>query len=592
MTRNQRKRYNRRMRLAKGKALVVDPDPGSSRDHVAESYDVVYDNSAYAPVVVDNSFDALNMPRLLCRLRLLIFPLFRKGMSGLCLRYLQGGRIYSARIRGQPPSSFFCLIRFLMRFLVWNVRGVASQGSFHRIRVLLRSHSPSILCLLEPFSSPDRLGYFQLRFSFDHSLSSCNNKIWLFWNNDLSVSIEGQSDQCISVACALSTVPSPFWISFVYAKTKERLRVPLWDELHSVSARLPVGVPWSVAGDFNCLLSVDEKKGGLPYPHRRTTPFRDCVSTCDLIDVTFYGSCFTWWNGRRKEAAIWMRLDRCLYTSVWDAIFKTSVRHLSKATSDHSPLLISCDLLSAQVVPKHFIFLNVWAKHGDFQRVVRDNWLAPVSGAPMYVLATKLNRLAKALSVWSKEVFGNIFARLKEYEDRVQALERALQQHPDDDHVLLEYKEGVALLQKQVMIEEEFWQQKARITEVQEGERNSHYFHSLVKERRRKLFIHRVRDDTGQWIEDREGIAAQAVSFFEHMFTAEIGGFDTALLDCVPQLVTEGDNDLLTVVPEEEEIKAAVFQMSSVSAAGPDGFSGAFYKACWDIIRADVVLMV
>nr|GMC82512.1 hypothetical protein DM860_018267 [Ipomoea batatas] len=49
-------------------------------------------------------------------------------------------------------------------------------------------------------------------------------------------------------------------------------------------------------GDFNCLLNVDEKKGGLPYPHRKTTNFRECVSTCDLIDSTAYGSSFTWWK--------------------------------------------------------------------------------------------------------------------------------------------------------------------------------------------------------------------------------------------------------------------------------------------------------
>nr|GMC80092.1 uncharacterized protein LOC109152048 [Ipomoea batatas] len=187
----------------------------------------------------------------------------------------------------------------------------------------------------------------------------------------------------------------------------------------------------SATGDFNWLLSVDEKKGELSYPHRKTMTFRDCGNACDFIDVAL----------------------------------------------------------------KHFVFLNIWIKHEDFYRVVRDSSVVPVEGAPMHVLATKLNRLGKVLGVWSKEVFWGHFAMVCECDERVQ---------------------------------------KARVTAIQDGDNNSRYFHSLVKECRRKLFIHRVKNDEGQWLEDRQGIAQQAVSFFERMFTTEAGGFDLTRLDCVP----------------------------------------------------------
>nr|GME19992.1 uncharacterized protein LOC109164037 [Ipomoea batatas] len=186
----------------------------------------------------------------------------------------------------------------------------------------------------------------------------------------------------------------PFGGRVTRSQTKERLRDPLWAELYSVSDKVPIGVPWSVVGDFNCLLNVDEKRGGLPYPHRKTTDFRECVSTCDLIDSSAYGSSFTWWNGRRKESAIWMRLDRFLYTSAWELIFKTSVQHLSRTSSDHCPLLVTSQALSVQHISKHFIFLNVWTKHEDFLRVVKESWDVPIDGAPMYILATKLSRLS------------------------------------------------------------------------------------------------------------------------------------------------------------------------------------------------------
>nr|GLL49523.1 uncharacterized protein LOC109193312 [Ipomoea trifida] len=147
----------------------------------------------------------------------------------------------------------------------------------------------------------------------------------------------------------------------------------------------------------------------------------DAESMCDLVEASSYGSCFTWWNGRRGESTIWIRLDMYLYTLVWESIFRIFVRHLSKATFDHSLLLISCELISPHVAPKHFVFLNLWTKHDDFFRVVQDSWIEPIDGAPMFVLATKV------LGVWSKGTFGDIFVKLKECEDKVQALEGILQ---------------------------------------------------------------------------------------------------------------------------------------------------------------------
>ncbi|WMV40714.1 hypothetical protein MTR67_034099 [Solanum verrucosum] len=44
--------------------------------------------------------------------------------------------------------------------------------------------------------------------------------------------------------------------------------------------------------------------------------------------------------------------------------------------------------------------------------------------------------------------------------------------------------------------------------------------------------------------------------------------------------------------PEEEDVKEAVFSLNSESASGPDGFSGKFFQACWEIIKEDIVKLV
>ncbi|KAK1663557.1 hypothetical protein QYE76_051716 [Lolium multiflorum] len=56
--------------------------------------------------------------------------------------------------------------------------------------------------------------------------------------------------------------------------------------------------------------------------------------------------------------------------------------------------------------------------------------------------------------------------------------------------------------------------------------------------------------------------------------------FTTPYLDCLGDPFTE------------EEVKEAINQMPSDKAPGPDGFTGAFFKICWDTIKVDVMNVI
>jgi len=53
--------------------------------------------------------------------------------------------------------------------------------------------------------------------------------------------------------------------------------------------------------------------------------------------------------------------------------------------------------------------------------------------------------------------------------------------------------------------------------------------------------------------------------------------------------ITQHDLRGLDTPFTEEELKNAINQMPSDKAPGPDGFTGAFLKSCWDIIKGDIV---
>ncbi|KAL8546894.1 hypothetical protein ACS0TY_006564 [Phlomoides rotata] len=64
---------------------------------------------------------------------------------------------------------------------------------------------------------------------------------------------------------------------------------------------------------------------------------------------------------------------------------------------------------------------------------------------------------------------------------------------------------------------------------------------------------------------------------------------DNILGEFIHHVVNTVDNATLSALPSVEEIKRAVFDMAPSSSPSPDGFSGSFYQACWDIITFDVI---
>lgn len=56
--------------------------------------------------------------------------------------------------------------------------------------------------------------------------------------------------------------------------------------------------------DFNVITDDIEKYGALPVQFTEIEDFIHCINTCQLIDLGFKRSMYTWWNGRADAACI------------------------------------------------------------------------------------------------------------------------------------------------------------------------------------------------------------------------------------------------------------------------------------------------
>ncbi|KAG5595838.1 hypothetical protein H5410_037070 [Solanum commersonii] len=69
-------------------------------------------------------------------------------------------------------------------------------------------------------------------------------------------------------------------------------------------------IPWLVGGDFNVIMNEEEKQGGMNFNQYEALDFGQCINNCELMELKYSGSKFTWWNGRIEGGCIFKRLDR------------------------------------------------------------------------------------------------------------------------------------------------------------------------------------------------------------------------------------------------------------------------------------------
>lgn len=130
------------------------------------------------------------------------------------------------------------------------------------------------------------------------------------------------------------------------------------------------------------------------------------------------------------------------------------------------------------------------------------------------------------------------------------------------------------------------WRQRSRFLWLREGDCNSKLFHLKATARRRKNFIPKLIIDD-KHITDQPEKKAIIWNHFNSLLGTYQQHVQTLNLDSLqfPTMAMESLEADFT----EEEVKAALFDIHPEKAPGPDGFSGLFFRACWDTIKGDLM---
>lgn len=71
----------------------------------------------------------------------------------------------------------------------------------------------------------------------------------------------------------------------------------------------------------------------------------------------------------------------------------------------------------------------------------------------------------------------------------------------------------------------------------------------MVNGKRRRLTLKKMKKEDGNWIEGDDDIADEAIIFFQKQFTREEHLVDLSLLQLIPRVIDEDDNEKMTAPP-------------------------------------------
>ena len=140
----------------------------------------------------------------------------------------------------------------------------------------------------------------------------------LLWKDSIKVRVQTYSQHHIDVHVHMDT--HSWWrlIGF-YSHLEQHKRHETWKLLNHLGSRNQI--PWLCLGDFNEILSQEEKQGIHLQPVRQMLEFRDTITACNLIDIGYRGPPYTWNNNRDPPAFVQGRLNRALATAEWLTLF-------------------------------------------------------------------------------------------------------------------------------------------------------------------------------------------------------------------------------------------------------------------------------
>jgi exonuclease III len=152
-----------------------------------------------------------------------------------------------------------------MKTLSWNCRGIGSPRKVRDLRLLVKENNPDILFLIETKCKKTKLEYLRVKLGyvglFVVDPVGRSGGLALFWRNDVQLEIQNYSRRHINSLIKEGDRDSYWKLTSFYGHPDCTKRNESWALLRHLQQLHPS--PWLVIGDFNEIVSQNEKFGAV-----------------------------------------------------------------------------------------------------------------------------------------------------------------------------------------------------------------------------------------------------------------------------------------------------------------------------------------
>ncbi|XP_058732856.1 uncharacterized protein LOC131604433 [Vicia villosa] len=417
-----------------------------------------------------------------------------------------------------------------MKILSWNCRGLSNPRAIPNHRKLAHEHRPEVLFLSKTLAKSQKLEHIRVILKFEACLSidveGRSGGITVLWRDSAQCSVVNFTRNFVNIL--IKDESKGDWrLTCYYGFLERGRRKQVWDMLRDI--RDMSNVPWCVIGDFNDLLSQQDKRGNHEHPNWLCVGFRQVVNDCDLNDIPIEGHQFTWIKSRGTDHVIEERLDRALANSDW---------------------------------------LSLFPNEEGIRDVVHQRWTNGISPDVVH----RISSCAEELEKWNKK-------RSRKQKEELEVY-KAIMENCRGNHDPASFKQfcdAQVEYNKLLILEDTYWKQRAKMHRLREGDLNTKFFHLSATARRNSQKIDMLMNENMEEVRDHMGICEVAKNYFTELFTAKEGNYDP-ILNFIQASITEEDNDKMLRHVSKEELHAALLEMHPDKSLGPDGFNPDFYQ--------------
>jgi ribonuclease HI/exonuclease III len=486
----------------------------------------------------------------------------------------------------------------MMKIVSWNIRGLNGRSKQRILRECIMAEKPEVLLLQETKCRGAEVDTISQRIwrkcsSITTDSTGASGGLAILWNPDkVTISKAFTTVGTITAHFEVLGTNQAGAITNVYGPHSHQDKDKFMQSLELIKT-LAATPKWILGGDFNMILTLEEKTGGLKRLEQDSGKFKALIDQLKLVDIENNNDTFTWSNRRSGNQHIACRLDRFLVTEdIMDSGSHLESLILPKAGSDHWPLALQMDLGEPPRY-KPFRFEKFWLAHPDFQRLAKSWWeqAAIDQGSCMYRLQQRLKNFKQSLKYWNKNSFGNILQSIKDIENKLEGIQKTFISGARTVELMQEEEQLQIQLEERRKQEEILWKQKSRVQWLKEGEKNTKFFHRAMMHRRHINKITHLEDSQGNLTREHSKIEEELLKYYQDLLTEPQLDRTAAIRRVtkhIPALVTPEQNAALTRPITQEEVAQVVKDMSAGKAPGPDGFTVDFFHHCWDLVKKDV----